>query len=255
MITQLEIKNFRGFSEYKIDDVGQVNLLVGTNNCGKTSVLEAIHLLKSRGDVAVLFSILTQRGEQVQYDNSSLRRVGVDLCRLFYGFQLTPKSSFSISCTDNVIEMLSATIQQMEADQLPFTELDEKDKPDFSDRYKIYISWNNGDGGKNKGYPFSPSGGVSYDMIRRSYFRSEQVDDDNIKFVPASSLLPKKVVTLYENIALLPDEELALDAVRIIEPDIILPFQSRQVLTGIQQNEYPLLLAAAWDDCGKPAAC
>lgn len=40
MIEQLEIKNFRGFSEYKIEDIGQVNLLVGTNNSGKTSVLE-----------------------------------------------------------------------------------------------------------------------------------------------------------------------------------------------------------------------
>ncbi|RWX51302.1 AAA ATPase domain-containing protein [Candidatus Electrothrix marina] len=66
MIEQLEIKNFRGFSEYKIEDIGQVNLLVGTNNSGKTSVLEAVHLLKSRGDAAVLFSLLSRRGESIQ---------------------------------------------------------------------------------------------------------------------------------------------------------------------------------------------
>ena len=43
MIKKLEIEKFRGFEKFKVDDIGQINLLVGTNNCGKTSILEAIH--------------------------------------------------------------------------------------------------------------------------------------------------------------------------------------------------------------------
>lgn len=216
MITQLEIKNFRGFSEYKIDDVGQVNLLVGTNNCGKTSVLEAVHLLKSKGDPSVLFSILAQRGEQIQSE-SQIRRSEADLCRLFHGFQLTPESGFAIGCIDHTTETLSATIQQVKLVQLALFELDDRYQSDFSDRYQLHLSWGNGDEQKEQDYPFSPTGGVSYDNMRRIYFKSSIADNDNIKFVPASSLSPHKVVTLFDKIVLTPDEELVLEAVRIIE--------------------------------------
>jgi len=39
------IQNFRGIEQLTIDDLKMVNLLVGRNNCGKTSVLEAFFLL------------------------------------------------------------------------------------------------------------------------------------------------------------------------------------------------------------------
>lgn len=41
-LTSIEIKKFRGLRDVKLEDMGQVNLIVGVNNSGKTSVLEAI---------------------------------------------------------------------------------------------------------------------------------------------------------------------------------------------------------------------
>ncbi|OIP42780.1 hypothetical protein AUJ95_01320 [Candidatus Desantisbacteria bacterium CG2_30_40_21] len=41
----LLIENFRGIANLEITDMKRVNLLVGRNNCGKTSVLEAVFLL------------------------------------------------------------------------------------------------------------------------------------------------------------------------------------------------------------------
>ena len=41
----LEIKNFRGIEHLKIDDFSRVNVFLGQNNSGKSSVLEAILLL------------------------------------------------------------------------------------------------------------------------------------------------------------------------------------------------------------------
>lgn len=40
----IHIQNFRGFKELKIEDFKQVNLFVGKNNAGKSSVLEALFL-------------------------------------------------------------------------------------------------------------------------------------------------------------------------------------------------------------------
>ncbi len=45
MYRDIEIKNFRGIGLLKINELKQVNLFLGKNNCGKSSLLEALFLL------------------------------------------------------------------------------------------------------------------------------------------------------------------------------------------------------------------
>jgi len=52
MLRDLTIKNYRAFKDFSIDGLARVNLIVGDNNAGKTSFLEAVYLLASRGGVA-----------------------------------------------------------------------------------------------------------------------------------------------------------------------------------------------------------
>ena len=42
MLDNITIKNFRAISELTLDNLGKINLLFGENNCGKSSILEAI---------------------------------------------------------------------------------------------------------------------------------------------------------------------------------------------------------------------
>lgn len=42
--TSLKIENFRGIQSLEIPDLKKINVFVGKNNCGKTSILEAINL-------------------------------------------------------------------------------------------------------------------------------------------------------------------------------------------------------------------
>ena len=63
LYSSIEIAGYRGFDSFKLSGLGRVNLLVGTNNSGKTSVLECIEFLQSGGSPSVLRSILTRRGE------------------------------------------------------------------------------------------------------------------------------------------------------------------------------------------------
>lgn len=42
---RIEIEYFRGIKHLVLDDVKQINLLVGKNNCGKSSILDAVFLL------------------------------------------------------------------------------------------------------------------------------------------------------------------------------------------------------------------
>lgn len=41
----IEINNFRGINHLKIDDFSRVNVFLGQNNSGKSSILEAVLLL------------------------------------------------------------------------------------------------------------------------------------------------------------------------------------------------------------------
>lgn len=42
---QLQIKGYRGFKTVELSQLGQINIFVGDNNSGKTSLLEAISIL------------------------------------------------------------------------------------------------------------------------------------------------------------------------------------------------------------------
>ncbi len=58
MIQRLHIRGFRSLGEIRLDSLGQVNLLVGPGNSGKTNLLEALFLFCSNGDVSLLPKVL-----------------------------------------------------------------------------------------------------------------------------------------------------------------------------------------------------
>lgn len=84
---KLEIENFRGIKSLEIDDLARVNLFVGRNNCGKTSVLEAAFLLTGMSNPTLIPRIENFRG--LFFNESS------DLKNFFYnqkhneGFRLS----------------------------------------------------------------------------------------------------------------------------------------------------------------------
>lgn len=71
MISSICIEGFRRFDAFKLENLGRINLIMGDNNCGKTSVLEAIHLLTSRASREALIQAIWRRDRVVM----SLHRV------------------------------------------------------------------------------------------------------------------------------------------------------------------------------------
>ncbi|MGE4070800.1 MAG: AAA family ATPase [Lysobacterales bacterium] len=57
----VRIDHFRGVTGISLDGLGRVNLLVGINNAGKTSVLEAIYLLANQSDPRALLELIRRR--------------------------------------------------------------------------------------------------------------------------------------------------------------------------------------------------
>lgn len=63
MLSSLQIDNFRAFSHLIIERLGRVNLVVGKNNVGKTTLLEALRLYGSIWPRSTVSSILQERNE------------------------------------------------------------------------------------------------------------------------------------------------------------------------------------------------
>lgn len=64
MIDSLKIKNFRALEDFEVSKLGRVNLIVGKNNSGKSSVLEALRIYAGNGQRFVLEEIAASHDEK-----------------------------------------------------------------------------------------------------------------------------------------------------------------------------------------------
>ncbi|MBE9141701.1 AAA family ATPase [Planktothrix mougeotii] len=208
MLKSLKIENFRCFSTFELQQLGRINLLVGTNNSGKTSILEAIQLFYKRDSLEGLSEIMISRGEYLWSDEEQKTRE-LDLRHLFYGHQINLGSSFSISGEyDDFRENLSIVIEQDQQLQLF----------DYLKDFVLLIKWL----GKEKGnleFPLSSNLGLSTDLIRR--FRRNPVKSTlKTQFITSSSLRTETMMELFDQVVLTPEEDLITDALKTLDPKI-----------------------------------
>jgi len=228
MLKNLTIKNFRCFKHFELQQLGRVNLLVGKNNSGKTSILEAIKLFCSKGNPEPLVEIITNRGEDFWSDDS--RRSGrdreLDICHLFYGHEVEAGSEFSIFGSNNDFQhKLFVSIGK----QPIASRADSEIAPDESTRVveeisdnliELFLEFLWTDGNQRKGWKRSltPNGGLPLDYIRiiGNLSRNEAKN----KYITSSHLTTKDMIALFDNVVLTPDEPLVYKALQTIEPKI-----------------------------------
>lgn len=116
-LESITIHQFRGLRDIKLDNLGQVNLLVGINNSGKTSVLEALSIYCHPLDIRVWLSTARQREQENQISRTSI----LDSLRwLFTHHSLTNqdqyiKETILISSQGEFpIQTMKASYQEME---------------------------------------------------------------------------------------------------------------------------------------------
>ena len=63
MLDSLDIKNYRNLRKLSISSLGKVNLIIGKNNTGKSTILEAIAIFESKVNLNLIYQLLSDRGE------------------------------------------------------------------------------------------------------------------------------------------------------------------------------------------------
>lgn len=84
----IEISNYKTFRHLKINDLGAVNLIVGKNNAGKSTLLEAISILASGGNINWIRNLLELRGMTSRYPYDAeniITNEQSNFCTLYHG--------------------------------------------------------------------------------------------------------------------------------------------------------------------------
>ncbi len=214
MLKSLKIENFRCFPSFEMQQLGKLNLLVGTNNSGKTSILEAVQLLASQFNLELLRDVMIGRGEYILTDERSpeiaVRRSGreLDIRHLFYGHGIDVGSRFSIS-GDSSSRKEAIFVSVENTGQLSL----------FEDIREFVLSIEySGQEDENIKLPLSSGESLPLDYVRR--IRRDNKLGLKTQFVTSSSLMPEEMVNLFNKFVLTAEEDFVIEALRTIEPKI-----------------------------------
>ena len=266
LIRDLKIQGYRCFEDFSMDGLTRVNLLVGNNNSGKTSFLEAVYLLVNQPisleQKPTLFEILENRGEFKQIILSDpLKPHNLDANKLSLQYV------FDYIChrRDNGEQSQSVTIKTREnrdlalliqvSDQLSrffFDEVDVNGK--FTKQWNYSLNYKSEEflnlfiRKKKDSKTLSP-------LSSETKFYKEQsinIDPCPIVFQSKHSVNNEKLFSTWDRITLTPKEDILIEALKIIEPRIqrlgvTMSEIPKKVLVKLHNKSWPVPLNSMGD--------
>jgi energy-coupling factor transporter ATP-binding protein EcfA2 len=240
MINSIKISGYRGFSDFSMTGLGRINLLVGRNNTGKTSILEALHLLASGSDLSALWRILLRRGEQPVFEPSPGRAIQqeIDLSHLFHGHELAPGMTITITTSNQQPERtIRYQIDEATPSESPvlFAQIANEEPAGTLLALKIL--------GPARVPPPIPL--VHRTSMRNDTFnsvsnmvRAQKFDGGAVQYITNESLSFTDLINLWNTIVLTPEEERVVDALKAIDPNIerIASIGGPVIYSGVNQR-------------------
>src|SRR5579872_403412 len=224
LLNSLEIQNFRGFRQLQIERLGRINLIVGKNNVGKSSLLEALRLyssgISSQRDIPNLIRELLLARDEIALSRSDANieteaeEILSSLKYMFYGRKDVREGvqPVRIGPMNSPNEVLSIGIgwyaEQLDEDNgikrirlLP-AEYATIDNP--VPRIEIQL------GQQSK---------VNY-PLRSNRLSGMESDDIKSAFISSGGFSNRELRVLWDKVALTPYEKQVTEALRIITPGV-----------------------------------
>ncbi len=222
MLSDLHIRKYRGLVSTRLTDLTRINLIVGTNKVGKSSVLEAVEILLSDHVPSTLCQVAARRAE-VELPKSqdedpgfpTVYRARPTLSHLFAGHLLQEGVEFSIEgnsstlgavCTIQVpgpdYRRSNDTLEHWGQGSFPFILKSSQLRPRGNSQTTTLIS-------ERGTLPNLPHHVPPAGKVRPA-----------VRYVGTEGLEPGRLDQLWDAIVLTPEEQHVLDALGIIEPGI-----------------------------------
>ena len=231
----LEVKKYKNFEHLTLNDLANINLIVGKNNVGKSALLEAVSIFASNGDLEQIKAVLASRGEGVGFSSSVEKSTEKEMERFlslyhqwnvpnFLNHPIEISANEKLSGRKTKFSMrLAGYIKSLETDsqgfERPYKLLEDNNEamfenPDihiglllsYDERKTFYMF--NGERKRN-----SAEGSKTFEYVRTTMGDNNFVGDKNQIIGPKSSYL-------YDKIALTSNEKYIIEALQIIEPQI-----------------------------------
>jgi AAA domain, putative AbiEii toxin, Type IV TA system/AAA domain len=223
-LPDLTIEGFRGFERFHFPKLARVNLLVGPNNAGKTTVLEAVEMLAANYESAI-FGGLRRRGEMRQEGD----RFEIDYAALFHGFVPSVGSRIELSATglDPFVVCLVEPDNQFFGGLEPPTLAGDLQFTTQGQRPRQFRAEKTGLAGSRM------EGGMSKPPLREPVFLD-------------ASRRPEALGKLWDAVAIIPEEEQrVVQALRILAPDVVdLRFSDKRPFVGLEGRRTRLPLSS-----------
>lgn len=239
MYSSIRIQGYRGLDSFRLCGLGRVNLLVGTNNCGKTSILECIELLRSAGHPSVLSAIAARRGEWTRAGAGDARGTPVprsnlvDVSHLFANRGLENPIRIEAeraggadpaAWNDRVTVCVQAPSPSEHDERGPEPAAAEEDDDDA--RLVLRVKWS--DAQDDHRAPVTDEGLLPVSRLRRPLHlgralrlgRWRNLARQPVRFVTTTGVTAADVAETLSEFVLTPKEEAVTRALRIVEPAI-----------------------------------
>ena len=245
MIRTLTLRNYRSFEEYQIRELARVNLLVGRNNCGKTSVLEAVELLASGGHPQVMLKSSSRREESHLHRSATGSETRYAVRHHFRGHRVVPGASFGISSDDRLgrIDFLVREASDEDPPGLFESEISDADLPPSLQPMVLELRRNRGlgQGEGRQVFPLLDDGALDWRSLRLRRLRPDSSRANGpVRFI-ATDLGRPPLGTDWDQMATEGRDSEVEDAMRLIAPELgsIRPLanQGRGRLSGFVVGE------------------
>lgn len=228
ILNSLEIEGFRAFERLTIERLGQVNLVVGKNNVGKSCLLEALRIYAQRGSPETIRDILTSRDESGRIDDQTTEvYTYIDAIKyLFYERKVFVEhpsvDTFKIGPVGDANLRIVVSTQWFE--EIDDPESNRKRWRPASERLPLIEGVDDFLPGIS--IAFGKESLISVLLSRfldRRFSRSsplQRVGGIACIFIPANSLDENTLTELWDNVTLKPGEEDVLEGMHIIESGV-----------------------------------
>ena len=229
LLNSLHVQGYRALRSLRLDQLGRVNLFVGRNNSGKSSLLEAVRIYAERGTPSVLWRILRDRDEVGPRTETDLEQLMNGFGSLFHRRpgSMNPLTPISIGpVTDDRLTLRIALAWGSIASEdtgIPLPVLD------------VALA------DKSEHYPLD-------EIERRARLGSGRDMTMPVEYVPATGISALHMARLWESVALTAMEDTVTQALRFVSPDIErISVVGRRTMAKIAGHERPVPLGSLGD--------
>lgn len=245
MLNSLVIKNFRMLEDFSVEKLGRLNLIVGKNNSGKSTVLEALRIYAGGANLSLLKEIAESHDEKFPLAEATLKEPCVTFPYedLFTGRQPSKKESVRFSIGESI-----GHEHQLIVDRV-FVAEKKDNKFKFSVEFtENWLNKNSNAGLVSQTLGISRKSGVWY-IINHGDYNFLSTD----QFVAPCSLVPTHFISMdelaseWDKIAYTEHEYIITEALKIILPDyehLVFVANERSNMAGKPQRIAKVKLAS-----------